>query len=105
MSGKKEKELEAMSSEQAPFCVRHSVWQRYSSAPCHGSFRRDICNFGVLDLPRIASDVHCLFLNKFDLALDAAAVRCWHQLVTPTAYLSHDGAQGVTSWQRLATRT
>ncbi len=63
---------------------RYSTWvfsRDYAPSDCHGRPKREICNFGVLDLPMLRSLRSHLFLNKFDLAVDALAVGCWAELV------------------------
>ncbi len=63
---------------------RYSTWvfsRDYPPSDCHGRPKREICNFGVLDLPMLRSLRSHLFLNKFDLAVDALAVGCWAELV------------------------
>ena len=48
---------------------------------CHGQYKRDICNFGLLDLPKLKNGypAKCLMVNKFDLKVDPLAISCWTQ--------------------------
>ena len=45
------------------------------SGKCHGKFIRNVCNFGVEDLPALRERFE-LFLNKFLLDLEPLAVDC-----------------------------
>ena len=70
------------------FPIRDSRWCRFTawrgdlSGPCHGEFRRGICNLAMRDLPEVLarSESH-LFVNKFDTALDPLAVQCWGEII------------------------
>lgn len=63
----------------SPICVRYAIWDTGDPFPsCHGSVRRDVCNLSLWDLPTIERNAgSCLFVNKFDLAVDPLASRCW----------------------------
>ena len=60
-------------------CPRYSMWE--GDGICHGQYKRDICNLGLLDLPKLKSGYAstCLVANKFDLDVDPLAVSCWTQ--------------------------
>jgi len=54
------------------FCPRYSNW---NETTCQGLMKRWICNFSMGDVPT-ALNSGCIWMNKFDLHLDAAAVHC-----------------------------
>ena len=60
-------------------CPRYSMWE--GGGICQGEYKRDICNLGLLDLPKLKSGYAstCLVANKFDLDVDPLAVSCWTQ--------------------------
>ena len=60
-------------------CHRYTLWQ--DGRDCHGKYKRQICNIGLLDLPLLRSGPAstCLVVNKFDLNVDPLAVSCWTQ--------------------------
>ena len=60
-------------------CPRYSMWE--GDDICHGQYKRDICNLGLLDLPKLKSGypAKCLMVNKFDLNVDPLAISCWTQ--------------------------
>ncbi|XP_059097770.1 beta-1,3-galactosyl-O-glycosyl-glycoprotein beta-1,6-N-acetylglucosaminyltransferase 4-like [Tigriopus californicus] len=51
-------------------CVRLSWWFDHN---CKGKNVREICNFGLEDLPRLHQNEYCLFANKFNLDVDPIA--------------------------------
>lgn len=51
-------------------CVRLSWWYDNS---CGGKSVRNVCNFGLKDLPRLHTNKKCLFANKFNLDVDSIA--------------------------------
>ncbi len=65
---------------------RYSQWEGKPSPsgeqpPCHGETRRAICVFSAFDLARLSLLEDHLFLNKFDVEVDALAVQCWTERV------------------------
>ena len=67
------------------FCSRYTVWI-YDKAGCHGQYKRDICNFGTLDLETVLEksvadkmNRNCLFINKMSIETDATAIMCWKE--------------------------
>ncbi|TRY81092.1 hypothetical protein TCAL_13643 [Tigriopus californicus] len=51
-------------------CVRLSWW---ADNNCKGKNVREVCNFGLEDLPRLHQNEYCLFANKFNLDVDPIA--------------------------------
>ena len=43
--------------------------------------KRHLCNLDLRDLPEVY-ERHCLFINKFDLSVDAKIVACLHEFLT-----------------------
>ena len=62
-------------------CPRYSLWEGGHAHGCHGHYKRDICNLGLLDLAMLMSGEPstCLMVNKFDLDVDPLAASCWTQ--------------------------
>ena len=57
-------------------------WRNGPWSKCRGEYKRDICNFSLLDLPWVReASARSLFLNKFYLRVDALAVACWAEHV------------------------
>ena len=54
-------------------CVRYTEW--YGKPTCAGRVIRDICNFGIQDLPRLSLS-RCLIANKFNIDVDPLAIFC-----------------------------
>ena len=53
-------------------CPRYSNW---NDTNCKGLMKRWICNFAMGDVPN-AINSGCIWMNKFDLNVDAEAVVC-----------------------------
>ena len=67
--------------------IRYAEWVPQDGLPCHGRARRDVCNLGLADLPRVRVRAHgYLFVNKFDLREDeGAAAECWKEMMVQGA--------------------
>lgn len=64
--------------EDFDFKVVYAAWQ--GADKCHGKFVRDICIFGLEDLPYLVS-LPYLFANKFYIDYQPLAYECiekWH---------------------------
>ncbi len=67
-------------SKTYPLCPRRTLWN-YATKHCYGQSKRWMCNLGLRDLAE-ASEVDCLFFNKFDLSVDSRPVTCLHEYLT-----------------------
>lgn len=61
-------------------CARRTLWY-YNKRVCHGQMKRHLCNLDLADLPEVYERV-CLFINKFDLSVDARIVYCLYEYLT-----------------------
>ena len=71
--------LSFLGDHQKRSVARLKVWE-YRKNFCGGKWIRNICNFGIKDLPRLAQSPQ-LFANKFKLDLEPLALDCleeWH---------------------------
>ena len=70
--------------------LRLVLW--IGKSECHGHFVREVCVFGVADLPWILSNHH-LFANKFDVESDSVTVFCLEEYlwVKRLAEIKSDG--------------
>lgn len=62
------------------FCARRTLWY-FNRRHCYGVMKRHLCNLDLRDLPEVY-EKQCLFINKFDLAVDARIVACLHEHLT-----------------------
>ena len=61
-------------------CARRTLWY-FNRRNCYGVMKRHLCNLDLRDLPEVY-EKHCLFINKFDLSVDAKIVACLHEFLT-----------------------
>lgn len=61
-------------------CTRRTLWY-FNRRNCFGVMKRHLCNLDLRDLPEVY-EKKCLFINKFDLAVDARIVACLHEFLT-----------------------
>ena len=61
-------------------CARRTLWY-FNRRNCYGVMKRHLCNLDLRDLPEVY-ERHCLFINKFDLSVDAKIVACLHEFLT-----------------------
>lgn len=61
-------------------CARRTLWY-FNRKHCFGVMKRHLCNLDLRDLPEVY-ERNCLFINKFDLSVDARIVDCLHQFLT-----------------------
>lgn len=57
--------------------TRYVIWKG-EGIPCHGFFVRDVCIFGVGDLPRMSTS-RTLFVNKFYYDYQPMALTCMEE--------------------------
>ncbi|CAL8299308.1 unnamed protein product [Lota lota] len=73
--------------------VRLVLW--VDTFECHGHFVREVCVFGVADLPWVVGHHH-LFANKFDVDSDSVAVYCLEEYLREKR-LAEMASEGKTS--------
>ena len=61
-------------------CARRTLWY-FNRRNCYGVMKRHLCNLDLRDLPEVYERL-CLFINKFDLSVDAKIVACLHEFLT-----------------------
>lgn len=66
--------------KDAPFINRYVVWSTAVSTICYGKWVRQICIFGVRDLPKLYK-TRQLFVNKFHQFYQPLALDCLEELI------------------------
>ena len=82
------KKIKENSQTLGPSNALVSVWRKdvlfnlyFFLIRCYGKWIRQICNFGLGDLPRLESS-SCLTANKFNLDVDPLAAVCQAQKIS-----------------------
>ncbi|KAK6182401.1 hypothetical protein SNE40_010102 [Patella caerulea] len=91
--------------ETKPYFARYKNWGKqctnpYFNFPCSGKRKRNICIFGIGDLPRLTSRME-LFANKFYWDYQSLTLDCieeWHRKMIENEYNSTNGGQFNTSY-------
>ena len=84
---------------------RYKQW-RAASAPCHGSYLRNICIHGTRDLPRLQS-MQKLYLNKLFVDYEPYVYHCLEQrhFERTRAQYTHTALQTNLNWDAIKNMT